>query len=92
MRYKSLKGIHPEFCGIRGVYIVGHGEYADPELSYKGMYVNMYDVVDTIVEEYEDETGSKDFSSQTFYDYWKRHEGSAHLKELIKEVWEQSRK
>jgi hypothetical protein len=89
MKYKSLKGIHPEFCGIKGVYIIKHGEWADPELSYKGMTVNMYKVVDTIVEEYEDETGCHNFDTQKFYEYWQRHDRSNHLKELITEVWEQ---
>lgn len=44
------------FCGICGIYVVSHGEWADPEIIWRGKSFNYYDVVDALSEDYEETT------------------------------------
>jgi hypothetical protein len=44
------------FCGIYGIHVVGHGEWADPEIIWHGKSFNYYDVVDALSEDYEETT------------------------------------
>jgi hypothetical protein len=38
------------FLGLRGVYYIWHGEWADPEIEYYGKLYNYWDVVDAMIE------------------------------------------
>ena len=71
------------YRGIRGVYMIWHGEWADPEISYKGMVVNYYAVEDTIWEEYKTERSTDDASG--FTKYCQKH--AAEIKQLITDIW-----
>ena len=83
MKYKSLKGSHPYLYGIRGVYFIWHGEWADPEVSYKGMTVNYYDVEGSLFGTYIDLGSDGDFK------YWAKR-NSKLVKETITDLWTQS--
>lgn len=57
--YKDLFGATigyvGELYGIYGIHMIYHGDWADPEIYYKGKSYNYYAVEDTLVEEYRDE-------------------------------------
>ena len=38
------------FLGMRGVYYIWHGEWADPEIEYYGNLYNYWEVVDAMIE------------------------------------------
>lgn len=40
----------PLFCGIRGIYLIDHGNWADPELKYKNYICNYWDIEDSMVQ------------------------------------------
>ena len=73
------------YRGIRGVNLIWHGEWADPELSYKGKVVNYYAVEDTIWDEYKDERHAKGVKTpdddNAFTKYCQQH--AADVKQLI---------
>ena len=89
MRYKSKKGICPEFCEIRGVYIIEHGEWSDWELFYKGYTAWYGDVMDYIDEEYTEEYGERPGLVKIHF-YCKYHPQL--VKDTIVKLWKQSRK
>jgi len=82
------------YRGIRGVYIIWHGEWVDPELSYKGMVVNYYAVEDTIWEEYKNERRAKGIETpedaSEFSKYCQHH--AAEVKQLIADIWDSQKK
>jgi 6-pyruvoyl-tetrahydropterin synthase len=81
------------YRGIRGIIFLWHGSTADPELSYKGMTVNYYDVEDTIWKEYIEDIYTRSLEDpddeEEFTDYCQRH--AAEIKQLIVDIWNQSR-
>lgn len=48
------------FYGVDGVEYIWHGEYADPEVWYKGELFNYYDLEDWLYSDFIETTGSKD--------------------------------
>lgn len=44
----------PLFYGVPNVYMISHGEWADPELEYKDHLFNYYDLENLLNEEYEE--------------------------------------
>lgn len=38
------------FLGMRGVYYIWHGEWADPEIEYYGNLYNYWEVVDAMID------------------------------------------
>lgn len=83
MATNTIKGIY--YRGIRGVHLIWHGEWADPELSYKGKVVNYYAVEDVFWEEYKDERRAKGVDTpedaSEFTKYCQQH--AADVKQLI---------
>jgi 6-pyruvoyl-tetrahydropterin synthase len=81
------------YRGIRGIIFLWHGSTSDPELSYKGMTVNYYDVEDTIWKEYIEDIYTRSLEDpddeEEFTDYCQRH--AAEIKQLIVDIWNQSR-
>lgn len=73
------------YRGIKGVYMIWHGEWKDPELSYNGMVVNYYDVENTIWEEYKEDGYDSD-DEEEFTKYCQNHE--AEIKQLILDIYE----
>ena len=45
---ESINTKLPLFCGIRGVYLINHGEWSDPELRYKNYICNYWDIEDSM--------------------------------------------
>ena len=82
------------YRGIRGIHLIWHGEWADPELSYKGKVVNYYAVEDTIWEEYKEDRKTKGLlvvdDASEFSKYCQQH--AAEIKQLILDIWTGSRK
>lgn len=58
--------------GIEGVEMIWHGEWADPELTYKGVVKNYYDVEDPLFELAEEEGVDTD-DNEAFNDWLKEH-------------------
>ena len=81
------------YRGIKDIEFIWHGSTADPELSYKGMTVNYYDVEDTIWEDYMEDRYTKALvdpdDEEEFTNYCQRH--AAEIKQLIVDIWNQSR-
>ena len=48
------KTVKPLFYGVPNVYMISHGEWADPELEYKDHLFNYYDLENLLNEEYEE--------------------------------------
>ena len=82
------------FRGIRGIRFIWHGTNADPELSYRGKTVNYWDVENTLWEEYKEDRQEKGLlipdDQELFDKYCQEH--SADIKQLIEDIWNQSRK
>ncbi|MCR5453176.1 MAG: hypothetical protein K6F00_11170 [Lachnospiraceae bacterium] len=51
------------YCGIEGISFIWHGEWADPELGYKGYAINEPSAVDGLYDEYYEETRKDDFNA-----------------------------
>ena len=81
------------YRGIKDIEFIWHGSTADPELSYKGMTVNYYDVEDAIWEDYMEDRYTKALvdpdDEEEFTNYCQRH--AAEIKQLIVDIWNQSR-
>lgn len=77
------------YRGIKDIEFIWHGSTADPELSYKGMTVNYYDVEDTIWEEYKEDRYTKALEDpddeEEFTNYCQKHESE--IKQLITDIW-----
>lgn len=82
------------YRGIRGVHMIWHGEWKDPELSYKGKVVNYFAVEDTIWEEYLEERSTKAMENpeddNEFTKYCQKH--AAEIKQLILDIWDTQKK
>lgn len=50
----------PDFCDIKGIKMIWHGEWADPEVKYGNKYINYYDVEDYVINLMDEEGVSKD--------------------------------
>ena len=82
------------YRGIRGVHMIWHGEWKDPELSYKGKVVNYFAVEDTIWEEYKEDRQIKGLlvvdDATEFTKYCQKH--AAEIKQLILDIWDTQKK
>jgi len=47
------------YLGIKGVKFIYHGDWADPEIMYKGYLFNYYDVEDPLWEDFQDRTNGQ---------------------------------
>ena len=62
----------PNYCGIESIGYVWHGEWADPEIEYKGKRCSVYQIEDTMWSYYVDECA--DATEDKFAQYMKEHE------------------
>jgi glutamine phosphoribosylpyrophosphate amidotransferase len=81
------------YRGISDVYILWHGEWADPELSYQGKVVNYWDVEETVIDWYREERQSMGLSViddyNEFLKYFRNH--TSEIKQLILDIYESSK-
>ena len=81
------------YRGISDVYILWHGEWADPELSYQGKVVNYWDVEETVIDWYREERQSMGLSViddyNEFLKYFRNH--ISEIKQLILDIYESSK-
>jgi len=79
------------YRGIEGINIIYHGEIADPELEYDGMVVNYWDVENEMHSRYQEKMK---FDNLSYGGGLTRYciDNAEEVKNLIKELWEQSRK
>ena len=78
------------YRGIGDVYILWHGEWADPELEYNGMVVNYHYVEDAMYSNfrYECEASRTDHHMISFTRYCM--DRADIVKQLIEDIWDQS--
>lgn len=73
------------FYGIDDIYLIWHGEWADPELEYNGRLYNYYAIEDTLWNEFCDECKEKgidpDENQGLFNDYVKSQ--ADYIKDII---------
>lgn len=58
--------------GLKGIIFISHGDYADPELEYKGVRFNVHDIEDALWNSYCEKCG--DASEEGFADYLRKNE------------------
>ena len=58
---------YPDWYGIEGIGFIWHGEWADPEIEYKGKRINSYIVEDTMWERFREECEELGINPNTFY-------------------------
>lgn len=74
---KIDKVVNPLFYGVKNVYMISHGEWADPEIKYKNYLFNYYDLEDTLNEQYEEDKQAGNIDkSISFEDYIKDNQDS----------------
>lgn len=78
------------YRGIGDVYILWHGEWADPELEYNGMVANYHYVEDAMYSNfrYECEASRTDHNTISFTRYCMDRVDI--IKQLIEDIWNQS--
>lgn len=71
----SMK-VYPNYCGIKDIGYISHGEWSDAELEYKGKLYNETIVSDSMYERFVEEFPDKDGDYEAFtkYMYDNRHE------------------
>ena len=71
---KGIRG-DKDWFGIEGARYIDHGEWADPEVSYKGKLINYWDIVDYCESGYADycEEHEVDTHKYDVFDYMKDH-------------------
>ena len=79
-----MERIPTYYRGLRNVYFIWHGEWADPEIQYLGKRINFYIVEDYFSELYKEETGKNEIDDNAFSRYCRRHEKD--IKWFIKSV------
>lgn len=70
------------FYGIKGIFFIWHGPYSDPEVEYRGIRFNYWDLEEELWNTYKDEMKSKGSSidtvcpstHETFADWVLQHE------------------
>lgn len=62
-----------DWYGIEGIGFVWHGEWADPEIEYKGKRCSCYEVEDTLWNEFREEYPNRDEDEFEVY-MWENQE------------------
>ena len=78
-KYKAPKN-RPYYRGVRGVYFIFHGEWSDPEIFYKGMLVNYWEIDNALWSSYKEEGFTSEDNEE--FSKWVR-KNSELLKEFI---------
>ena len=58
---------YPNWYGIEDIGFIWHGEWADPEIEYKGHIINSHIIEDTMWERFKEECEELGISANAFY-------------------------
>lgn len=64
---------YPNYCGIEGIGYIDHGEWADPEIEYKGELFNEYIITDPMYDRFYADFPEKDGDYDEFEKYVYEH-------------------
>lgn len=70
---KVFNYTRPNYCGIEGIGYIDHGEWADPEIEYKGELFNEYIITDPMYDRFYADFPEKDGDYDEFEKYVYEH-------------------
>ena len=77
----SLFGVNDNWYGIKSVKFIPHGEWADPEIKYRGKYYNAVDVEDELYNIWREQLEYGD--TELDFEDWMRKVGGEYLKQDV---------